>query len=88
MIVTKLDVITSDAMTLYCKDDGLIVLAKEPRSHQKFQHIEQRYTRLPRVEIYGGAESRLHIGYGRSKSLSQPKIEVCPEPKGLKYMAD
>ena len=78
----------SDAMILYCKDDGPIVFAKEPMSHQKSKHLEQGYTRLPRVKIHRGAESRLYMGCGRPKSLCQPMIQVYLMKMGLKYMAD
>ena len=61
MLVTKLVVIPSDAVTLYCKDNDTIALAKEPRSHQISKYIEQQNMRLPRVEIYRGAESKLHM---------------------------
>ena len=88
IIVTELDVIPSDAIILFCKDDGPIALTKEPRSHQKFKHIEQGYTRLPQVEIHRGTESWLHIEYGRLKSLSQPKIKAYLDLKRLKYMVD
>ena len=70
MLVVELDVLPLDVMTLYCKDNGTIVLAKELRSHQISKHIEQQNTRLPQVEIHRGEESKLHIGCGRSKSLS------------------
>ena len=42
MLVTKLDIIPLDAMTMYCKDNDAIAFAKEPRSHQKLKHIERR----------------------------------------------
>ena len=34
---------TSDAITLYCDNNGAIALAKEPRSHQKSKHIERHF---------------------------------------------
>ena len=61
MLVVELIVMPPDAMTLYCKDNGTIVLAKEPRSHQISKHIEQQNTRLPRVKIYRGAKSKHHM---------------------------
>ena len=65
VLVAKLDVMLSDVMTLYYKNNGAIALAKESRSHQKSKHKERQYTRLPQVEIYRGAESRLHMRCGR-----------------------
>ena len=38
--IIELDIISSDPITLYCNNDGAIALAKEPKSHQKFKHIE------------------------------------------------
>ena len=64
MLVIKLDVMPSNTMTLYYKDNGTIALAKELRSHPISKHIEQQNTRLPQVEIHRGAESKLHIRYG------------------------
>ena len=52
MLVAELDVIPSDVMALYCKDNDAIALAKEPRSHQKSKHIEWQYMQLSRVKIY------------------------------------
>ena len=77
-----------DIMTLYCKDDDPIALIKEPTSHQKFKPIKQRYTQLPRIKIHKDTKSRLHIGCGRPKSLSQPKIEASFDLKGLRYKTD
>ena len=37
----KLGVMSSDTISLYCDNNGTIALAKEPRSHQKFKHIER-----------------------------------------------
>ena len=37
----ELGVMSSDAIPLYCDNNGAIALAKEPRSHQKFKHIER-----------------------------------------------
>ena len=39
----ELGVMSSDAIPLYCDNNGAIALAKEPRSHQKFKHIERRF---------------------------------------------
>ena len=44
MLVAELIVIPSNAVALYCKDNGTIALAKEPRSHQISKHIEQQNT--------------------------------------------
>ena len=41
--IAKLDVMPSDAIALHCDNNGVITLAKEPRSHQKSKHIERRF---------------------------------------------
>ena len=40
---TEIEVMPSDAIPLYYDNNGAIALAKEPRSHQKFKHIERWY---------------------------------------------
>ena len=57
MLVAELNVIPLDAMIIYYKDNSTIAFAEEPRSHQKFKHIEQRYMQFSQVEIHRGAES-------------------------------
>ena len=37
----EIEVMPSDAIPLYCDNNGAIALAKEPRSHQKSKHIER-----------------------------------------------
>ena len=39
----EIGVMPSYAIPLYCDNNGAIALAKEPRSHQKFKHIERWY---------------------------------------------
>ena len=41
--IMKLGVMISDAIPLYCDNNGAIALAKEPRSYQKSKHIERWY---------------------------------------------
>ena len=44
MLVAELVVISLDIVTLYYKDNGTIVLTKEPRYHQISKYIEQQNT--------------------------------------------
>ena len=37
----KLGVMSTDAIPLYCDNNGTIALAKEPRSHQKSKHFKR-----------------------------------------------
>ena len=39
--IVELDVMPSDAITLYYDNNGAIAIAKKPRSHQKSKHIER-----------------------------------------------
>ena len=64
MLVVELNIMPSDSMTLYYKDNGTIALAKEPRSHQISKHIEQQNMQIPQVEIHKGAESKLYMRCG------------------------
>ena len=41
--IVEFGIMTSDAIPLYCDNNGAIVLAKELRSHQKSKHIEWWY---------------------------------------------
>ena len=61
ILVIELDVIPLNIMILYCKDNGTIALAKEPKSHQISKHIEQQNMQLSQVEIHRDAESKLYM---------------------------
>ena len=39
--VVELGVMPSIIVPLFCDNNGIIALAKEPMSHQKFKHIER-----------------------------------------------
>ena len=39
-----------DLIPLYCDNNGVIMQAKEPRSHQRFKHVLKRY-HLIRVSL-------------------------------------
>ena len=38
--IVELDMMPSDAIILHCDNNDTIALAKEPKSHQKFKHME------------------------------------------------
>ena len=38
--IAELGVMLSNVITLYCNNNNAIALTREPRSHQKFKHIE------------------------------------------------
>ena len=83
----------SDAIPLYCDNNGAIALVKEPRSHQKLKHIERRYyiirdylekkyVKVRRVDSMDNMADLL------TKQLSQPKMEVHLEKMGHRFMAN
>ena len=55
----KLGIMISDAIPLYCDNNGAIALAKESRSHQKSKHIK-RYFLSYATTSYRDAKSRLY----------------------------
>ena len=72
---------TSDAIPLYCDNNGAIALAKELRSHKRSKHIEQHfhvirdYLEKKHVEIRR-VDSMDNVANSLTKQLSQPKIKV------------
>ena len=89
----ELGVISSDAMPLYCDNNGTIALAKEPKSHQKSKHIERRfhlicdYLEKGYVEVKK-VDSTDNVADPLTKSLGQQKIEAHLKKMGLRYVAN
>ena len=90
---TELGVMSSDAIPLYCDNNGAIALAMEPRSHQKSKHIERRfhlihdylekdYAEVKRVDSTDNVADPL------TKPLGQQKIEAHFKKMGLRYVAN
>ena len=84
---------SSDAISLYCDNNGTIALAKEPRSHQKSKHIKRRfhlicdylekdYVEVKRVDTTDNMIDPL------TKLLGQQKIEAYLKKMGLRYVAN
>ena len=90
---TELGVMSSDAIPLYCDNNGAIALAKEPRSHQKSKHIKQRfhlihdYLKKDYVEIKR-VDSTDNVADPLTKSLGQQKIVAHLEKIRLRYVAN
>ena len=89
----ELGVMPSDAVSLYCDNNGTIALAKELRSHQKSKHIERRYhlirdylekdyVEVKRVDSTDNTMDPL------IKSLGQQKIKAHLEKMGLRFVAN
>ena len=84
---------SSDAVPLYCDNNGAIALAKEPRSHQKSKHIERRfhlirdYLKKGYVEVKR-VDSIDNMADSLTKPLGQQKIQVHLEKMRLRYVAN
>ena len=80
---------TSDAIPLYCDNNGAIALAKESRSHQKSKHIERRYhiihdyLKKKYVEVQR-VDSIDNMADPLTKQLSQPKVKIHLEKMELR----
>ncbi len=91
--IAELDVMTSDAITLYCDNNGAIAFAKEPRSHQKSKHIKRRfhlirdYVEKKYVEVQR-VDSADNMADPFTKQLSQQKTEAHLEKMGLRNMTN
>ena len=73
--IAELRVMPPDAIALYCNNNDVIALAKEPMSHQKSKHraMVSHHMRIPREEVCQSTESRLHTEYdGLADQASQP----------------
>ena len=91
--IAELDVMSSDAITLYCDNNGAITLAKEPKSHQKSKHIkrrfhiirdylEKKYVEMQRVDSTNNMADPL------IKPFNQQKTKAHLKKMGFRYMAD
>ena len=89
----EIGVMPSDAIPLYCDNNGAIALAKELRSHQKSKHIERRY-HLIRDYLEKGyvkvkrVNSADNVADQLTKPLGQQKIEAHLEKMGLRLVAN
>ena len=89
----ELGVMSSDAIPLYCDNNGAIALPKESRSHHKSKHIEQRfylirdYLKKGYVEIKR-VDSTDNVADPLTKPLVQQKIEAHLEKMGLRFVVN
>ncbi|KAK9020229.1 hypothetical protein V6N11_054719 [Hibiscus sabdariffa] len=93
--VTELGVVPSisDALELYCDNNGAIAQAKEPRSHQRSKHILRRFHLIREIVDRGDVEiCKVHtddnIAYPLTKPLSQQKHDRHTESLGIRYVSD
>ncbi|KAK8554366.1 hypothetical protein V6N12_031330 [Hibiscus sabdariffa] len=93
--VTELGVVPSisDALELYCDNNGAIAQAKEPRSHQRSRHILRRFHLIREIIDRGDVEiCKVHtddnISDPLTKPLSQHKYDRHTESLGIRYVSD
>ncbi|KAK8635282.1 hypothetical protein V6N13_023159 [Hibiscus sabdariffa] len=83
----------SDAMELYCDNNGAIAQAKEPRSHQRSKHILRRFYLIREIIDRGDVEiCKVHtddnIADPLTKPLTQQKHDRHTESLGIRYVSD
>ncbi|KAK8640240.1 hypothetical protein V6N13_007999 [Hibiscus sabdariffa] len=81
----------SDAMDLYCDNNGAIAQAKEPRSHQRSKHILRRFHLIREIIDQGDVEiCKVHtddnIADPLTKPLAQQKHGRHTESPGFRYI--
>ncbi|KAK8662904.1 hypothetical protein V6N13_024790 [Hibiscus sabdariffa] len=93
--ITGLGVIPSisDAVDLYCDNNGAISQAKEPRSHQRSKHILRRFHLIREIIDRGDVEiCKVHtddnITDPLTKPLAQQKHDRHTESLGIRYVSD
>ncbi|KAK8713554.1 hypothetical protein V6N13_148767 [Hibiscus sabdariffa] len=93
--ITGLGVIPSisDAVDLYCDNNGAIVQAKEPKSHQRSKHILRCFHLIREIIDRGDVEiCKVHtddnIADPLTKPLAQQKHDRYTESLGIRHMSD
>ncbi|KAK8535581.1 hypothetical protein V6N12_057097 [Hibiscus sabdariffa] len=93
--ITELGVIPSisDAVDLYCDNNGAIAQAKEPRSHQRSKHILRRFHLIREIIDRGDVEickvnTDDNIADPWTKPLAQQKHDRHTESLGIRYVSD
>lgn len=90
--MTELTVVPSieSAVPLHCDNNGAVIQAKEPRSHQKSKHIERRY-HIIREIVGRGDVAMQKIASAENpddpftKPMSQTQLDRHLEKMGLRY---
>ena len=90
---TEIEIMSSDAIPLYCDNNSTIALAKEPRSHQKSKYIERRYHLICNYLEKGYVEVKRvdsidNMADPLTKPLGQQKIEAQLEKMELRLVAN
>ncbi|KAK8715138.1 hypothetical protein V6N13_042476 [Hibiscus sabdariffa] len=93
--MSELGVVPSilDAIEIRCDNNGAIVQAKEPRSHQRSKHILRRFHLIREIIDRGDMEiCKVHtddnIVDPLTKPLAQQKNDSHTESLGIRYVSD
>ncbi|KAK8535535.1 hypothetical protein V6N12_057051 [Hibiscus sabdariffa] len=83
----------SDAVDLYCDNNGAIAQAKEPRSHQRSKHILRRFHLIREIIDRGDVEiCKVHTNGNivdpLTKPLAQQKHDRHTKSLGIRYVSD
>ena len=83
----------SDAVELYCDNNGAIAQAKEPRSHQRSKHVLRRFHLIREIVDRGDVEIRKvhtddNVADPLTKPLAQQKPDRHTESLGIRYVSD
>jgi len=81
----------SQPLDLYYDNNGAIVQAKEPRSHQKSKHILRRYHLIREIVDRGDVKvckvhTDLNVADPLRKPLPQSKFEAHTRAMGMGYL--
>jgi len=92
--VSELGVVPSAScpLDLYCDNMGTIAQAKEPRSHQKSEHILRRYHLIREIIDRGDVKickvhTDLNVADPLTKPLPQSKFEAHTKAMGIGYLS-
>ncbi|WVZ85239.1 LOW QUALITY PROTEIN: hypothetical protein U9M48_032186 [Paspalum notatum var. saurae] len=93
-LVSKFGVVSSAScpLDLYCDNMGTIAQAKEPRSHQKSEHILRRYHLIREIIDRGDVKickvhTDLNVADPLTKPLPQSKFETHTKAMGIGYLS-
>ena len=93
--ISKLGVVPSivDPIPLYCDNNGAIVQAKEPRSHQRSKHVLRRYHLIREIVARNDVKIERvptddNVADPLTKALSQIKHDHHINSMGLRHMSD
>ena len=82
-----------DPIELLCDNNGAIAQAKQPRSHQKFKHIQRRYHLIREIIERGDVKickvpTLDNVVDPLTKTLAQPKHDGHTRSMGIRFMPD